>query len=103
MGPRVSTKGSGHAGDLHGGRDLAKNVFQPRGAGASERTVFRQKPRRDQVLACFGQLRQGVVAMEACGGANFRGRKIGRLCHDVRPIPPDYVKPFVKRQKDLEG
>jgi len=82
------------------GLDLAKNVFQAHGADASGRAVVRKKLRRDQVLAFFGQLQPCIVAMEACGGAHFWGREIGELGHEVRLIPPAYVKPFVKRQKN---
>jgi transposase len=82
------------------GLDLAKNVFQAHGADASGRAVLRKKLRRDQVLDFFGRLPPCVVAMEACGGAHFWGREIGKLGHEVRLIPPSYVKPFVKRQKN---
>ncbi len=82
------------------GLDLAKNVFQAHGADASGRAVLRKKLRRDQVLAFFGRLPCCVVAMEACGGAHFWGRELARLGHEVRLIPPAYVKPFVKRQKN---
>ena len=82
------------------GLDLAKNVFQAHGADASGRAVLRKKLRRDQVLAFFAQLPRCVVAMEACGGAHFWGRELARLGHEVRLIPPSYVKPFVKRQKN---
>ena len=81
------------------GLDLAKNVFQAHGADAAGRAVLRKKLRRDQVLAFFAQLPACVVAMEACGGAHFWGREIGKLGHEVQLIPPAYVKPFVKRQK----
>lgn len=81
------------------GLDLAKNVFQAHGADASGRAVLRRKLRRDQVLAFFAQLPACVVAMEACGGAHFWGREVSKLGHEVRLIPPAYVRPFVKRQK----
>lgn len=82
------------------GLDLAKNVFQAHGADASGQAVLRKKLRRDQVLDFFGRLAPCVVAMEACGGAHFWGREIGKLGQEVRLIPPAYVKPFVKRQKN---
>ncbi len=82
------------------GLDLAKNVFQAHGADASGRAMLRKKLRRDQVLAFFAQLPACRVAMEACGGAHFWGREVGRLGHEVRLIPPASVRPFVKRRKD---
>lgn len=82
------------------GLDLAKNVFQLHGADASGRVVLRRKLRRGQVLEVLAGLSRCTVAMEACGGAHHWGREIGKLGHEVRLIPPAYVKPFVRRQKN---
>ena len=80
--------------------DLAKNVFQAHGADASGAVLFRKKLRRHQVLAFFAAQPPCTVAMEACASAHHWAREIGRLGHAVRLIPPAYVKPFVKRQKN---
>jgi transposase len=81
------------------GLDLAKHVFQVHGADASGQVMIRKQLRRGQVLEFFGRQPRCVVAMEACSSAHFWGREIGRLGHEVRLIPPAYVKPYVKRQK----
>jgi transposase len=80
--------------------DLAKSVFQVHGADASGTVLFRKKLRRHQVLTFFAAQRPCTVAMEACGSSHYWAREIGRLGHAVRLIPPAYVKPFVKRQKN---
>jgi transposase len=82
------------------GLDLAKNVFQVHGADASGAVLFRRKLRRHQVLRFFAGQKPCTVAMEACSSSHHWAREIGRLGHAVRLIPPAYVKPFVKRQKN---
>jgi transposase len=81
------------------GLDLAKNVFQVHGAAANGAVVFRRKLRRSQILSFFAAKPACTVAMEACASAHHWARAIGDLGHDVKLIPPAYVKPFVKRQK----
>jgi transposase len=82
------------------GLDLAKSVFQVHGADASGAVLFRKKLRRHQVLIFFAAQPPCTVAMEACASSHHWAREIGRLGHQVRLIPPAYVKPFVKRQKN---
>ena len=82
------------------GLDLAKNIFQAHGAGADGSVIFRRKLSRAQLLKFMGEHPPCVVAMEACASAHHWGRMIGDLGHDIKLIPPAYVKPFVKRQKN---
>lgn len=82
------------------GVDLAKQVFQIHGSAADGRVLFRKKLSRPQFLKFMASLPPCVVAMEACGTAHYWGRELSRHGHEVRLIPPVYVKPFVKRQKN---
>src|SRR4029077_12187867 len=82
------------------GLDLAKHVFQAHGADASGKVDFRKRLRREKVLEFFASKPACVVAMEACSSAHHWARELARLGHIVRLIPPAYVKPFVKRQKN---
>ena len=85
------------------GLDIAKSIFQAHGADGAGGSVFRKKLGRGRVLAFFATLPPCVVAMEACAGAHHWGRELAALGHTIRLIPPAYVKPFVKRQKNDEA
>ena len=82
------------------GLDLAKRSFQAHGALADGRVAFRKKLTREKVLGFLAEQPRCVVAMEACGSAHHWGRAIRDAGHEVRLIPLEYVKPFVKRQKN---
>jgi len=81
------------------GLDLAKNVFQVHGVSATGTVVCRRQVRRAQLLLFFSRLEPCLVGMEACAGAHHWGREIAALGHEVRLMPPAYVKPYVKRGK----
>lgn len=82
------------------GMDTSKHIFQLHGVDASERTVLRKKLNRAQMLAFFEQLPATVIGIEACGAAHYWGRTLGALGHTVLLLPPQYVKPYVKRGKN---
>lgn len=81
------------------GLDLAKSVLQVHGVGSEGRVVLRRQLRRSQVLAFFDRLGPCLVGMEACSGAHHWARELTRLGHEVRLMPPAYVKAYVKRRK----
>lgn len=81
------------------GLDLAKSVFQVHGVGADGSVLVRRKLRRMDVLQFFASLPRCLVGMEACASSHHWAREIGRLGHEVRLMPPAYVKPYVKRGK----
>jgi len=82
------------------GLDIAKQIFHAHGAGSSGAPVFSRRITRQKLIQFFASQPRCVVAMEACAGAHHWGRELMRLGHEVRLIPPAYVKPFVKRQKN---
>lgn len=82
------------------GVDIAKNVFQLHGVNAAGRVVLRRRVMRDSLLQVMAQIEPCIVAVEACTGAFHRQRQFERFGHTVRIISPQYVKPFVLRQKN---
>ncbi len=82
------------------GVDLAKSVFQVHGVDAEGGVTVRKKLRRAEVLKFFEALAPCLVGMEACATAHYWAREIGALGHDVRLMPPSYVKAYLRRQKN---
>ena len=82
------------------GIDLAKRSLQLHGAAADGSVAFCKKMSRGKVLGFLASQPRCVVAMEACASSHHWGREIGKLGHEVKLVPPIYVKPFVKRQKN---
>ena len=81
------------------GLDLAKSVFQVHAVGADGKVVLRRQLRRNQVPGFFAGLAPCLIGMEACAGAHYWARELAKSGHEVRLMPPSYVKPYVKRGK----
>src|SRR5436309_15684571 len=87
--------------ELHAiGIDLGKTVFHLVGLDASGNVVVRKRCSRTQLLAHTANMRVQVIGMEACSGAHFLGRALRAQGHDVRLIPAQFVRPFVKSNKN---
>jgi transposase len=82
------------------GLDIAKSVFQVHGVDAAGQVVIRRQLKRRYVLAFFQNLAPCLVGIEACASSHHWSRELKALGHTVRLMPPAYVKPYVKRQKN---
>jgi transposase len=82
------------------GIDMAKLHFQVHGVDARGKVTLRKQLKRSQVVGFFAQLAPCLVGMEACGGAHFWARKLLALGHTVKLIAPQFVKPYVKTNKN---
>jgi transposase len=82
------------------GLDIAKSVFQVHGIDAEGQVVIRRKLKRRYVLAFFEKLAPSLIGIEACASSHHWSRQLQALGHTVRLMPPAYVKPYVKRQKN---
>lgn len=82
------------------GIDLAKNIFQLCGVNQAGKSVFNRSIKRAQLLTFLRTYPDATIAMEACSGSNYWGRELLSLGHDVKLIPPQHVKPFVKGNKN---
>src|SRR5450631_440905 len=82
------------------GLDIAKSVFQVHGVDAAGQVVIRRQLKRRYVLAFFQKLPPCLVGIEACASSHHWSRELMALGHTVRLMPPAYVKPYVKRQKN---
>lgn len=82
------------------GLDIAKSVFQVYGIDAEDRVIVRRQLKRRHVLTFFEKLPPCLVGIEACASSHHWSRELKALGHTVRLMPPAYVKPYVKRQKN---
>jgi transposase len=82
------------------GLDIAKSIFQVHGVDAGGQVVIRRRLKRRYVLAFFQKLSPCLVGIEACASSHYWSRELQALGHKVRLMPPAYVKPYVKRQKN---
>jgi transposase len=81
------------------GLDLAKNIFQVHGIDDTGNMIVGRSLRRRQVIPFFGKLEPCLIGVEACGTSHYWARELEALGHEVKLMPPAYVKPYVKRGK----
>ena len=81
------------------GIDLAKNIFQVHGVTNEGIIAFNKPLRRARALPFFSKLEPCLIGMEACSSAHYWARELTALGHEVKLMPPAYVKPYVKRGK----
>jgi transposase len=82
------------------GIDLAKNVFQVHGVDEHGKTMLKKQLKRDQMAPFFANLPPCLVGMEACGSAHYWARKLQGFGHTVKLMAPQFVKPYVKTNKN---
>ncbi len=82
------------------GLDIAKNVVQVHGVDGKGRAVLRKRLREGQVAALFANRPRCLVGLKACGGAHYWARVLSRAGHEVRLTAPQFVKPYVKSNKN---
>ncbi len=85
------------------GLDLAKNVFQVHAIDERGEAIVAKTLRRRQMMPFFSKLEPCLIGIEACGTSHFLAREIAALGHQVKLMPPIYVKPYVKRGKIETG
>ena len=82
------------------GIDLAKNIFQLHGIDTNGKVILKKKLRRDRLVPFFSNLKPCLIGIEACSGAHYWKRTLDRLGHNVKIMAPQYVKPYVKTNKN---
>jgi transposase len=82
------------------GLDIVKSVFQVHGVDVQGKVIICRQLKRRHLLAFFRKLPPGLVGMEACASSHYWSRELQGLGHKVHLMPPAYVKPYVKRQKN---
>ena len=82
------------------GLDTSKHVFQIHGVDENEQTVLRRQLRRSEVEKFFAKQPATRIGIEACGASHHWARALQRLGHEVMMMPPQYIKPYVKRGKN---
>src|SRR5882757_2657567 len=98
--PLITPAGASAMNITRVGVDLAKNVFQVHGVNEREKVVLRKRLKREQMGRFFAQLPACVVGMEACGSAHHWARKLTQLGHTVKLMAPQFVKAYVKSNKN---